>query len=255
MVTKALQGGASTFFESSVVKPSKLSSNGKQSVPISAFSCKNNISSAKPYVLTSNATGFQTGKKKENSKMSLLPICVDGLTCAEEMKICPPITSEKLVEWIRDSVIEILKHIQGAPFQHHVPDGKSPSASLKKQRDYADVFGKVDSWAKIGTSVRNISPDAVILVQKLNQDISPESEEENVPDNGNRRHSTDQQGRRAVWGLLIQGRGVGLWSECLLYFEDNADCFSLWILNQFRFDNGKCFGPTPRTQLTNSWLL
>ena len=106
MVTKALQGGASAFVGSFVVKPARLSSNGIQSIPISAISCKNSISSAKPYVLTSNATGFQTGKK-ENSKMSMLPICVDGLTCAEEMKIYPPITSEKLVEWIRDSVIEV----------------------------------------------------------------------------------------------------------------------------------------------------
>eukprot|EP00253_Pinus_taeda_P019773 PITA_19773 len=199
MVTKALQGGASAFVGSSVVKPARLSSNGIQSVPISAISCKNSISSANPYVLTSNTTRFQTWKK-ENNKMSLLPICVDGLTCAEEMKTCPPVTSEKLEEWMRDSCF---KHIQEAPFMHYVFDRKSSLASLKKQRDYVDMFGKVDSWAKIRNSLRDISPDAMILVQKLNQDISPESEEENVPCNGNGRHSTDQQGHTAVWGLLI----------------------------------------------------
>lgn len=252
MATKALQSGASAFFECSVVKPARLSSNGKQCVPISAISCKNSISSAKPYVLTSNATGFQTGKK-ENSKMSMLPICVDGLTCAEEMKTCPPVTSEKLEEWMRDSVIEIVKHIQEAPFLHYVFDRKSSSKSLKKPRDYADMFGKVDSWARIRNSVRDISPDAVILVQKLNQDISPESEEENVPCNGNGRHSTDQQGRTAVWGLLIQGRGVGVSACYILKTTQIASTFG--YCTSFSLTRAKCFGPTPHTQLTNSWLL
>lgn len=252
MVTKALQGGACAFVESSAIKPVRFSSHGKKNVPISAISCKNGISNTKPYVLTSNATGFQTGKR-ENSKMSLLSICVDGLTSAEEMKTCPPVTSEKLEEWMRDSVIEIVKHIQEAPFLHYVFDRKSPSASLKKHRNYADTFGKVDSWAKIRNSLRDISPDAVILVQKLNQDISPESEEENVLCNGNKRQSSDQQGCTAVWGLLIQGRSIGA-SACYILkttqiVSTNGYCTS------FCLTRAKCFGPTPLIQLTNSWLL
>jgi hypothetical protein len=63
MVTKALQSGACILVESSVVKPVRLSSHGKQSVPISVISCKNSISNAKPHVLTSNTTRFQTGNK------------------------------------------------------------------------------------------------------------------------------------------------------------------------------------------------
>jgi len=254
MVTKALQSGACAFVENFMAKPARLSSNGKQSVPISVISCKKSTSCAKPYVLTSNATIFQTGKK-ENSKMSLQPICVDGLTCAEEMKACPPVTSEKLEEWMRDSVIEIVKHIQEAPFLHYVFDRKSPSASLKKQRDYADMSGKVDSWAKIRNSVRDISPEAVILVQKLNQDISPESElsEENVLCNGNGRHSTDQQGRTAVWGLLIQGRSVGM-SACYI-LKTTQIVSAIGYCTSFCLTRAKCFGPTPHIQLTNSWLL
>jgi hypothetical protein len=252
MVTKALQSGACVFVESSVVKPVRLSSHGKQSVPISGFSCKNSISNAKPHVLTSNATRFQTGNK-ENCGMNSFPICVDGLTCAEKMKTCPPVTSEKLEEWMKDSVMEIVKHIQEAPFLHYVFDRKSPSASLKKRRDYADMFGKVDSWAKIRNSLRDISPDAVILVQKLNRDISPESEEENVLWNGNAQQSSDQQGRTAVWGLVIQGRSVGV-SACYILkttqiVSANGYCTS------FCLTRAKCFGPAHHIQLTNSWLL
>lgn len=251
-MAKALQSGACAFVESCVVKPVRLSSQRTQSVPIPAISCKNIISNAKPHVFTSNATRFQTGNK-ENSGMNSLSICVDGLTCAEEMKTCPPVTTEKLEEWMRDSVMEIVKHIQEAPFLHYVFDRKSPSASLKKQRDYADMFGKVDSWAKIRNSLREISPDAVILVQKLNQDISPESEEENGICHGNARQSSDQQGRTAVWGLLIQGRSVGV-SACYILkttqiVAANGYCTS------FCLTRAKCFGPTPHIQFTNSWLL
>ena len=39
--------------------------------------------------------------------MSMLPICVDGLTCAEGIKTYPPVTPEKLEEWMRDSVIKV----------------------------------------------------------------------------------------------------------------------------------------------------
>eukprot|EP00253_Pinus_taeda_P005637 PITA_05637 len=177
MVTKALQSGANAFVGSSVVKPARLSSNGKQSVPISA------ISSCQAY--------------------------------------------------------------SGSPLLHYVFDRKSPSASLKKQRDYVDMFGKVDSWAKIRNSLRDISLDAVILVQKLNQDISPESEEENVPCNGNGRHSTDQQGRTTVWGLLIQGRGVGVSACYILKTTQIASTFG--YCTNFCSTRAKCFGPTPHT--------
>lgn len=251
-MAKALQSGACAFVESCVVKPVRLSSQQKQSVPISAISCKNIISKAKPHVFTSNETRFQTGNK-DNSGMKSLPICVDGLTCAEEMKTCPPVTTEKLEEWMRDSVMEIVKHIQEAPFLHYVFDRKSPLASLNKQRGYADMFGKVDSWVNIRNSLRDISPDAVILVQKLNQDTFSESEEENGICHGNASQSSDQQGRTAIWGLLIQGRSVGV-SACYVLkttqiVSANGYCTS------FCLTRAKCFGPTPHIQLTNSWLL
>jgi len=93
----------------------------------------------------------------------------------------------------------------------------------------------------------------VILVQKLNQDISSESEEENVLCNGKTMQSSDQQGSTAVWGLVIQGRSVGV-NACYILkttqiVSANGYCTS------FCLTRAKCFGPTPHIQLTNSWLL
>lgn len=43
--------------------------------------------------------------------MNSLPIFAHVLTCAEEMKTCLPVTTEKLEEWMIESVLEIVKHI------------------------------------------------------------------------------------------------------------------------------------------------
>eukprot|EP01018_Ginkgo_biloba_P036650 Gb_18341 [translate_table: standard] len=249
MVIQALQNGGCVSIENGIHQSASLlraNQDGRKCLPISSYPCKNDRSTTKYQGVRKMSVRLQS-RNQENSGINTLSNCTNGLASAGKTESSSPTpTSEKLDEWMKESVIEIVRHIQEAPFLHYVFDRNSSSVRLKRQRVSEDMFQRADSWRMIRNCLRDISPDGVIFVQRLNQDSlcrycavqSPESGEP-LSCNGKERQGLDEQGCTDTWGLIIQGRSIGV-SACYLLkttqiVSGNGFC------TQFCLTRAKCF--------------
>ncbi|KAJ6808729.1 uncharacterized protein M6B38_165320 [Iris pallida] len=145
------------------------------------------------------------------------------------------VTPEKLDQWIRDSVGEIVSNIGEAPFLVHI---FSNGPMLRLEREEA----LPESWPSIKKRWdRGAPPDGIILVEELKDEDGAEEEEE-----------AEAEAATKTWGLVVQGKGM--------------DCASCYILNTCRVRStagfcthfcllrAKCFGDPFEMQLRNAWL-
>ncbi|KAH9314248.1 hypothetical protein KI387_022875 [Taxus chinensis] len=231
-----------------------------------------NSFSSKPIRMPISQISF---KNKENYRMkplSVLSTIASGSRLQNEMAIknedgvmsssdstrCT--YQNKLEEWVHDSLIEIVKHIQEAPFLHYVYDKKSHSVKIQRQRVLEDMFGSPISWDGIRNSLRDVCPDAMIFVQRLDGDskcrhcnVSCTDGQDYVYSSGMERQVLDEQGRTHLWGLLVQGRGVGVHACYIL--KTTQVVSHVGFCTHFSLIRAKCFGPSPDTQLEDSWRI
>ncbi|XP_008808768.1 uncharacterized protein LOC103720708 [Phoenix dactylifera] len=157
-----------------------------------------------------------------------------------------PVTPEKLEQWMRDSIGEIVKNIEEAPFLVQIFSGGGCGAgregALRVEREAASP----ESWPRMSKrwDEERRKPDGVILVEKLT-----DAEETGAGEEG--RATSTPSGPR-TWGLVVQGRGM--------------DCASCYILNTSRVRSSmgfcthfclvraKCFGEPFELQLRKAWL-
>ncbi|XP_031108474.1 uncharacterized protein LOC116012947 [Ipomoea triloba] len=102
-------------------------------------------------------------------------------------------TEERLEEWMKGSVFEIVKKIKKAPLLVHVyggggGDGEEITAEHAVEDEWEGI--KME-WEK---GVRRL-PDGVIFVEEL---CGPDGEVED-----------DDEGETKIWGIVVQGRGAG----------------------------------------------
>ncbi|EHA8587290.1 hypothetical protein COCNU_scaffold001770G000030 [Cocos nucifera] len=151
-----------------------------------------------------------------------------------------PVSPEKLDRWIRDSIGEIVRNIEEAPFLVQIFSrgggaGREGGVTLEREVASPERWLCMRKWWDEGSP----KPDGFILVEKL----AVEEEDRGA--------SSTPSGPR-TWGLLVQGRGM--------------DCASCYILNTTRVRSSmgfctyfclvkaKCFGETAELQFRRAWL-
>ncbi|XP_058076965.1 uncharacterized protein LOC131225451 [Magnolia sinica] len=154
-----------------------------------------------------------------------------------------PVSLDKLDEWMRESVTEIVRNIGEAPFLVHVYSNKgdgSSSTTTRLERQLA----MSEKWPYITRRWKERScptPDGVILVEELKDD----------EDGGVMNCSVGSQCSRA-WGIVIQGRGLDC-AACYI-LKTSRICSSVGFCTHFCLVRAKCFGETTELQLRDCWL-
>ncbi|GLJ12858.1 hypothetical protein SUGI_0199330 [Cryptomeria japonica] len=189
---------------------------------------------------------------QKDAKLGSASIFADGLCSEEQTGVA--VTADKLHQWMTESVMEIVRHIREAPFLYYIFERNVPSTTPKTQRVPQDVLEEAEGWPNLRNLLRNILPDGVILVKRLDEySNANEYLTASESGSGNEMQGFDEAGCTNIWGLLIQGRGVGL-NAC--YILKTTEIMSTHgYCTQFCLKKAKCFGASPRNQLTQSWLL
>eukprot|EP00250_Pteridium_aquilinum_P016773 c23285_g7_i2 orf=182-973(+) len=160
--------------------------------------------------------------------------------------------------WMEDCVCDIVRNIDEAPFLHMLFDSKDSSAAVTSQRqrvvDTADLSIE-EKWKEVKDCVSKASPDGVILVHHLDDEIMEGCclQDSMFPDairssrNKERCTSTD------LWGVLVLGKKIT--SSACYILKTTSVASSFGTCTQFCLTKAKCFGPCWHEQVQTSWLL
>ncbi|KAJ0980494.1 hypothetical protein J5N97_008749 [Dioscorea zingiberensis] len=141
------------------------------------------------------------------------------------------IAVEKIEEWMRESIGEIVKGVGEAPFLLNIFSASS-SLRLEKERAVPENWPQIRRRWSEGSAM----PDGIVLVEEIKDGEVAEEEED---------------GQR-TWGVLVQGRGM-----------DCASCYLLktcrvrgpaGFCTHFSLVRAKCFGDPAEVQLRKAWL-
>ncbi|XP_010554721.1 PREDICTED: uncharacterized protein LOC104824365 [Tarenaya hassleriana] len=166
------------------------------------------------------------------------------------------VSREKLDEWMRDSVVEIVKNLRETPLLLHVYAGANGSltstaaaTALEKAEDWPAVEGR---WER----GEERTPEGVIFVEKLGDDdvTDRDSADENgrvgdVSDGGARGEGT------SAWGIVAQGRGMDCGPVCYLLKTTRVRSGLGPVCTHFSLVKVKSFRETAMSQLSNCWLV
>lgn len=165
---------------------------------------------------------------------------------------------EKLDEWMRESVVDIVKNLRKAPLMVHVyrgeeNGGKSDGASTRMvmekavaEEDWEAVRGK---WEAGEAPL----PEGLIFVEELEE---RHQEEENDDDSD---VIGEADGVTRAWGVVIQGKGAECPPACYLLKTSTAmaglGCGFGLGCTHFCMVRVNGFWETAESQLKNCWLL
>lgn len=227
-------------------RTSKPMKSAEKSVNHSAIARTNNLGKAGFVEETMESEPRKVLQKEKKSGSAL--IFADGQDSEEQTGVS--VTTDKLHQWMAESVMEIVRHIREAPFLYYVFERNVPSTTPKRQRVPQDALKEEEGWPNLRNLLRNVLPDGVILVKRLDEHSNAN---EYLTDSGSEMQGFDESGRTNIWGLLVEGRGVGL-NAC--YILQTTEIMSTHgYCTQFCLKKAKCFGASPRNQLIQSWLL
>ncbi|KAL0907330.1 hypothetical protein M5K25_021731 [Dendrobium thyrsiflorum] len=178
---------------------------------------------------------------------SISPVRMDSLTTFSERARDgrDRITPQKLDEWMRESIGEIVRNIGKAPLLVRIFSDESESKQLSSMIEKEEATA--ESWLGIKKRWEQESsvPDGLILVEELDA----EEEEE-----GDVAASNEEGGDRSNvrWGVVIQGRGMDC-SSCYILNTCKVQS-SMGFCTHFCLVRAKCFGDPVGVQLKNAWL-
>lgn len=147
---------------------------------------------------------------------------------------------EKVEQWMRDSVVEIVNNLREAPLLVHVYAEESGGTTvLKTEKEVAEEKwpGLMERWGKRETEL----PDGVIFVEKLEDGEEEEEEEDAIT---------------RAWGIVVQGRGVDCGPVCYLLKTSRVGAGPGLGLccTHFCLMKVQSFRETARSQFKNCWL-
>ncbi|KAI3848160.1 hypothetical protein MKX03_019839 [Papaver bracteatum] len=204
---------------------------------------------------SSSAAYLDTDLELVRHKLEKQQRRVDNAVRENKVEVCheqvPPISAEKLHEWMTFSVSEIVKNIGEVPLLVHIylskdKGGTSPVTIIEKMKADPDIWVGVTRRWEEGKSV----PDGIILVEQLNVD--------NDSYNGIKVETPNMtsfsSSNTKTWGVVIQGRGVNSASSCYILKTCRIGSL-LGFCTHFCLVKAKCFGENADLQLKSSWLL
>ncbi|XP_020576889.1 uncharacterized protein LOC110022347 [Phalaenopsis equestris] len=183
---------------------------------------------------------------ESHSNSCVLPVKFDSLTCstARGSDGRDRITVQKLDDWMRGSIGEIVRNIGKAPFLARVfsDESESKRAGSSSSGLMIEEAATAEGWLGIKQRWEQESsvPDGVILVEEL------DSKEEDEGEGG-------RGGRSNVrWGVVVQGRGLDC-SACYILNTCRVRS-SMGFCTHFCLVRAQCFGDPVGVQLKNVWL-
>ncbi|CAI0459201.1 unnamed protein product [Linum tenue] len=142
------------------------------------------------------------------------------------------IVAEKLDEWMRDSVTEIVKNLTEAPLLVQVySDEKGRKLETEKAVEEGDWKRLIEKWKKRDSPL----PEGVIFVEQL--------------------HDGGEEATKA-WGIVVQGKGAECGPVCYLLKTSRVGSSGLGLCcTHFCLMRVKGFRESAKSQLKNCWLL
>jgi hypothetical protein len=147
-----------------------------------------------------------------------------------------PKISEKLDDWMRDSVVEIVKNLKQAPLLVQIyANNNDGSTKVETEKAVAENWANVNREWSDGDKP---SPDGIILVEEL--------EDEN---------DTEEETR--AWGVVIQGKGVEKEKgpACYLLKTSRVGSGMGSFCTHYCLVKVKSFRKTAVSQFMDCWLL
>ncbi|GAU24482.1 hypothetical protein TSUD_319590 [Trifolium subterraneum] len=152
---------------------------------------------------------------------------------------------EKLDRWMKESVVDIVKNLKDAPLLVQVYSKKKGESKLATEKELV-----VDDWELVKERWENGEtpmPEGVIFVEELGED-----EAENGGERGLKERTTK------VWGVVVQGKGVGCDPVCYLLKTSRVGSgpgTGMGVFStHFCLVKVKNFRETAESQLKNCWL-
>lgn len=159
------------------------------------------------------------------------------------------IVGERLDEWMRESVVDIVKNLREAPLLVQVfaeEDAKNEEKGAAATRMETEKAVAEEDWLTAKgkwESGEAPSPQGVILVEEL------EEEEEEEGERSERESST------RAWGIVVQGRGAECGPACYLLKTSRVRGLGTICSTHFCLVRVNGFRETAASQLKNCWLL
>ncbi|OIT36128.1 PREDICTED: uncharacterized protein LOC109242456 [Nicotiana attenuata] len=126
-----------------------------------------------------------------------------GGVVKEDQKRSEAVLSGKLDEWMKESMVDIVKNLKQAPLLVHVYDGEG-QVKIKTERAVAENWPVVKSEWKSG---EKRCPDGLIFIEEVGT-------EEELRDGKIAEES--EEGITKAWGVVVQGKGVECSPACYL---------------------------------------
>ncbi|XP_022133523.1 uncharacterized protein LOC111006084 [Momordica charantia] len=158
------------------------------------------------------------------------------------------ISRDKLDEWMKESVVDIVKNLREAPLFlrfYTTEDGEAARFETEKAVEEKRWPVLEEQW-KNGAAPM---PEGILFVQELEDDDYDEDAD------GGGGNGSNIAGESKAWGIVIQGRGVERGGPvCYLLKTSSAAGLGLWCTH-FCLVRVKNFRETTKSQLENCWLL
>ena len=134
---------------------------------------------------------------------------------------------ERMDEWMRESVSEIVKNLREAPLLVEV---------------YSDRNG--GGTRLIGRSANRDRLKGIMLVEELNNEVEDYDDD-----------NDDDQKNTKLWGVLIQGKGANYGPCCYLLKTGRVSSNCGFFCTHFCLMKVKNLRETAESQFKNSWLV
>ncbi|KAG2325644.1 hypothetical protein Bca4012_040144 [Brassica carinata] len=157
------------------------------------------------------------------------------------------VSREKLDEWLRDSVVEIVRNLRESSLMVNLyAEGNgggltTAAATNPEAEDWAAMEGR---WGR----GEERTPEGVVLVEKL---ADVEVAERDDYDGG----GACGEGTTSAWGIVAQGRGTDSGPVCYLLKTTRVGSGVGTVCTHFSLVKVKSFRETAVSQLNNSWLV
>ncbi|OIT32831.1 hypothetical protein A4A49_07994 [Nicotiana attenuata] len=164
------------------------------------------------------------------------------------------IVSENLDEWMKESMVDIVKNLKQAPLLVHVyaqedDRGQERRPQIKTERALAEKWRIMKNEWESG---EKRIPDGLIYVEELRDE-----EDRELNENGNDNSDEDSvEGLTKSWGLIVQGKGLEFGPACYLLKTSRVGAgrgMGLFCTH-FCLVRVKNFRESALTQLKGCWL-
>ncbi|GMI73224.1 hypothetical protein HRI_000991700 [Hibiscus trionum] len=181
----------------------------------------------------------QSSKPRTSTKISTSKVSLQPLPKQQEKKR-NEVLYDKIDEWMRDSVVDIVKKLPESPLLVHVYSDDDDTTRIRTEKAEESNWVSVkQKWEKGETPM----PDGVIFVEQIQEEEEEEDGDEK------------SDGCCRAWGIVVQGQGRGLAPACYLLKTSKVNGGLGLKCTHFCLVKVQSFRETAFSQLKNCWLL